>query len=681
MSTRSTVVQLLQTSVGKLSCLLTATPFLHSMIHNHIQQRKAKGLIPFPSISIIHATHFLPLSTAFKPCVIVAFEYVRSCKTLNQGGCTEIEMKQNTDYINDMFIELDTDEMSCTLATLPDIVVKPKDQGVYSANGNRSLNFGQGRLNTAQEESTTGLINVVDGVNYVFNLVTSAFENATIQAADNKLYDIRVAGFNGELSGGISYTYVDHQGNFIAGPNGQAVTPDANGFGQGQNPRVSRANYIRAADFLGLKWFHTNIFKVDDNNISEYKSMALINFRERRLGPSIRRAFDRLVGQEDKLEDISFNHTSVDGTTTGFAVGGPQLQHGRKHVTRSSGLQTPKPVQPSTKLIIPCIHWFNVERKSALPVVCMPDGDLIISLHSPPIDHLFFPAPGLFIQETIHAYSQAGGVNGTQADPHIITNRRIPYIIPGSRVDTTKCCNKNVSLVTCNILLDELIHLMVISRIGFNLISLIREENIIISDIHKCDTVPVNQLKWPTEYLHINDQPFSNFDHTNFESAENWWRCGHQTKYDASDMQHFTRKGVNLAGNANTYWKENLQIGCTYERHVEDVIDTLGVNIYDTYFYSKDNKREFYSQYLPYAYSNGFISGDTLHNSIFITFANIPGTFQPSGFVNLSKTKEMFLSIVANEGISLVKKARLNIQSNCRNFLLIADGSCIVRFS
>lgn len=680
MSTRSTVVQLIQNPIGKQAQVITAVPYLQAHINKHIQNRKAAGLSPFPSLSIIHTTHFLPLSTAFKPCVICAFEYVRTCTTLNQGGCTEIEMKQNCDYVNDMFIEVDTPEVSCTSTTLPDIVVKPKDVNIYAANSNRSLNFGTGALNTPQQEATAGLVNVVDGVNYVYDTNTSQFVTSQITGSDGKLYEIRVAGV-GELSGGISYTYVDHQGNFIAGPNGQASNPDINGFGTGQGDRVTRANYVRAADLLGLKYFHSNIFKVDDNNISEYHSMAMVNFRERRLGPSIRRAFDRLVGQEDVLEEVSYNHTSVGGTTTGFAVGGSQLSFGRKHTRRSTGLQTPKPVQPSQKLYIPCIHWFNTERKTSLPVVCMPDGKLVISLQASRLDHLYFPAPGVFIQETVHAYSVAGGVNGTQADPHIITNRRIPYIIPKSTVVETECCNKNVSLVTCNILLDELIHLMIISRIGFNLISLTREENIILSDIHKCDNIPVNQLKWPTEYLHINDQPLSNFDHTNPESAENWWRCGHQTKYDASDMQHFTRKGLNLAGTANTFWKENLQLGCTYERHSENVIDTLGVNIYDTYFYSKDNKREFYSQYLPYAYSNGFISGDTLHNSIFITFANIPGPYQPSGFVNLSKTKEMFLSIVANEGISLIKKARLNIQSNCRNFLLIADGSCIVRFS
>lgn len=678
MTTRAPVVQLITGGIGRQACLLHAHAYLISHIQKHIQQRKAQGLTPFPSLSIIHITHFLPISTAFKPCVICAFEYVKTTETLNAGACTEIELKQNCDYVNDMYLEVDTPEVSCKPVQLPDIVVKPRDLNVYSANGDKSLNFGTGLLNTASEEAS-GNVTVPDGVNYEFDSIGGVYTDTQVTNSDGKLYTIRVASLT-EPTGGISYTYVDQDGNFIAGPNGQAVTPGVNGFGAGQGSRVVRANYVKGADLIGLKYFHNNVFKVDDNNISEYHSMALVNFRERRLGPTIRKAFDRLIGQEEAFEEISENHIAEGKTSSGFAVGGVQPTYGRQYVRKANGLQTPKPVHLSTKLIIPCIHWFNLERKTSLPVVCMPDGKLIISVAASPLSHLFFPAASLYIQETIHAYSNAGGANGTQADPHQIINRRIPFVIPLSKVAEGDCCSRNVSLVTCNILLDELIHLMIISRIGFNLITLVREENIIINILEANNELRVNQLKWPTEYLHINDQPYANFDHSKPETAENWWRCGHQTKYDASDFVHHTRKNT-IAGPANTYWKESLQIGCRYERHVQDVIRTLGVNIYDTYFYSKENRREFYSHYLPYAYSNGYICGDTQHNSMFITFSNIPGPHQPAGFVNLSKTKELFLDIRVNEIQTATGKARLNIQSWCRNFLLIADGSCIVRFA
>lgn len=678
MTTRSTVVQLIQTPIGRQSQILTAVPYLQAHISKHIQQRKAQGLTPFPSLTIIHTTHFLPLSTAFKPCVICAFEYVKTTENLNPGNRTEIELKQNCDYVNDMYLEVDTPEVTCELVDLPDIVVKPKDVNVYTANGNVSLNFGTGAFNLPSQEGTNTVVQ--EGYNYQADpLNPGNFEPLTQITWNNKTYNLAIADGVTYLSGSISYTYVDQHGNFIAGPNGQASSPDVNGFGTGNGARVRRANYVKAAEYLGLKYFTTNTFKVDDNNISEYKSMALINFRERRLGPFCVRAFDELIGQEVVYDEIAENHTATGETASGFASGGTQPGYSRVYTQRARGLQTPKPTQPSTRLYIPCIHWFNLERKTSLPVVCMPDGKLVISVETSPINHLFFPAAGIYIQEMVYAYSVAGGVDGTVADPHIVVSRRIPYILPGSGVVENQNSNRTVSLVTCNILLDELIHMMVISRIGFNLITLIREENISISSPDGGD-FKINQLKWPTEYLHINDQPAANYDHTKPESAENWWRCGFQTKYDASDYVHFLRRGVNAGGTASTYWKESIQVGCRYERNVVNVIESFGVNIYDTYFYAHENRREFYTHYLPHTYSNGYIAGDKQHNSMFVTFANIPGPYQPSGFVNLSKTKEMFFRLVTRGDISVASKVRLNIQSWCRNFLLIADGSCIVRF-
>lgn len=678
MTTRSTIVQLINGGIGRQTQLLYAVPYLHAHIQKYIMHRKAQHLATqWPSISIIHTTHFMPISTSFKPCVIVAFEYVRTCETLKQGCRTEIELKQNCDYISDGYIDVITPEVSCDAVELPDIVVKPFDQDVYSLNGNKSLNFGTGLLNTATQEAS-GNINVNFGVNYEYDSTLGAYVDTTItNPLDSKQYVIRVAGSGGDLTGGISYTYVDSQGSFIAGPNGQAVTPTTNGFGAGQSARVTRANYVKGADLIGLKYFSRNVFKVDDNCISEYTSMALVNYRERRLGPGVKRAFDRLVGQEVPTEETTENHSVSGGTSSGFPVGNAHTAHARHSVKKLDGLQTPKPVQPPTQLYIPLIHWFNLERKTALPVVCMPDGKLVIQLETSKLNELFYPAPNVYIQETIHAYSVLGGTTGTVANPHLIINRRIPYILPLSKV-VEDCCNRSVSLVTCNILLDELIHLMVINRIGFNLITLIREEILSIKG-NESDDIKVNQLKWPTEYLHINDQLYSSVDDRLPETAETWWRCGIHKKIDTSQFLHFTRK--QQVGIVTNYWKESLQIGCEHSRSIEEIITHLGVNIYDTYFYQKENPRSFYADYLPYAYSNGYIFSDEQYQSMFVTFANIPGPYQPSGFVNLSKTKELFLSVKVNPNVSITNKARLAIESWCRNFLLIADGSCIVRFS
>jgi hypothetical protein len=685
-STKAAVVQLIQTAIGKMSAILTAYPFLTASLHQHIRRRKAMGAVSiFPSISVINLTHFCPINTSFKPCIILGFEYVRTTQSYCLGKDIEIELKQNCDYISDMYIEVDTPTVSCSAVALPNIVVKPKDINVYGLNGSHSLNFGTGLLNTTQEE-LSGNVNVVDGVNY---LIVANAPTPTNVVSNGKTYLLSPAA--GNIAGSISYTYVDLDGNFVAGPDGTTSNPDLNGFGTGaQAPKVLYANYVRAADYLGFKYFSKNLFKVDDNPISEYSSMAMIGYRERIVSPIARPVLDRLIGQEVAVTQIADNYSQTDKTSSGFAVGGPQASHQRHHYKSAGGLQTPKPVQPSTRLEIPCIHWFNRALAQALPVACMPDGQLRLQLCVSPISSLFYPAPALYIQETITAYDVTGqappGVAGpgTQANPNVVTNRRIPYIIPGSVLVKDESCNTCITLVMNQILMDELIHNMIISRVGFNMIQLFREERDCVKNSDGPLRLDINQLKWPTMYIIVFDRPYSNFDDSRPETAENWWRCGYQSKYDASDFLHYTRKGLNVAGNASTWTKESLQVGCKQVRNVVDVISNLGVNLYDSYYFQPENRRTFYSDLLPFAFHNGLIHSDENdHGSIFITFSYLPGMYQVAGFANLSKTKELFYDIKFTVGIDINVNNKVEIisVSVCVNFLLISDGSCVVRYA
>lgn len=683
MSTRSTIVQLIQTPIGRQAQILAAVPFLHQSLNAQIMARQRQGYLnKYPALSAIQLTHFLPMNTSFKPCVIVAFEYIRSNEKSCPGQSVEIEMKQNCDYINDMYLEVDTPQVSCNLANLPDIVVKPKNLDTYALNGSVSLNFGTGALNTPTQEASGTIINVPDGVNYLMDL--TALPPVPVDTpieVNGQDYVIQVSDIPGGVpNGGITYTYVDAAGNFIAGPDGRAANPGVNGFGGGQvsDDRVQRANYTKGAELFGLKMFPRIYFRVDDNTISDYSSKAAVAYRKRRLGPLTRRAFDRLIGQETPDDEVLGSHTLEGSTSSSFPVGGEHLQTGRHYMRTANGLQTPKPVHESTKIIVPILHWFTVERRTSLPVVCMPDGKLIIKADVAKTENLFYPAPGLFIEERVTAVSVVNPV-GTLAVPNLFNLRRIPYVIPGSVVVANDNASDCITLVTCNILLDELIHNIVINRIGFNLIILHREEIQYLKN-SESDTVNVNQLKWPTEYIHIFDQLAENVDERLSSTAENWHRCGKITQYDTTDYIHHPFQRV--VGGVTQYELHRIPRRVSSSSHVQNVVSNLGVYIYDAPFFSKDNTRTFYSDYLPFTYSNGNISCDTEKDSpIFINFANVPGPYQPSGFVNLSKNKNMYLELEIGPELSTSKKGLLHMIAIVRNFILIADGSCIVRFS
>lgn len=681
MSTRPTVVQQVMGNTGKQANLLAAPSFLHQSLNAQIAARERGGFInKYPSLSAVLLTHFLPINTSFKPCVICAFEYVTSTDSVYPGKRTELEMKQNCDYINDMFFLYDTPEVSCTPAQLPNIVVKPKDVNVYSFNQNVSLNFGTGALNTPDQELNSGNINVVDGFNYMYNTITAAFMDTPV-TINGTTYTIQVAagGLNPVPNGGISYTYVDQNHHFIAGPDGTLGNPSANGFGTGgQLPKVQRANYVEGAQLFGLKLYPHVCFKVDDNPISSYSSRAACNYRTRHLGPLTRPAFDRLIGQEVARENIELNYSAFGATASGVPSGSAQTQHSRSYTRTANGLQTPKPVHLSTRIVTPLLHWFNTERRTSLPVVCMPDGKLVMEIELAKLEHMFFPAPALFIEERLYAVNPVDA-NGTLAAPNISMTRRIPYIVPGSAV-TSNGRSDTITLVSCQILLDELIHNIIINRIGFNLITLYKEEIACAKD-NNCSTVNVNQLKFPTECISIYDYLAENIDERLPSTARNWHRCGKITTEDTTEYSVLPVRTQNGAN--NVFVTHRFPSGLPkFTSYTQNIVQNLGVYIYDSPFFCKNNTRQFYSDYLPFAYSNGNVNCDTDdHAPMFITFANIPQIYQPTGFVNLSKNKNMYLELNYGIDFDIKNRVYLHMIARARNFILIADGSCIVRFT
>lgn len=678
MSTRASVVQLINSPIGKMSTLLYAQPFLTSTLHKHIELRKLRKYINiFPPISIISLTHFIPINNSFKPCIIMAFEYIRNTVVYTPGKSIEVELKQNCDYINDIYLEVTTPVVSCTPVTLPPIVVKPADGNVYAANASHSLNFGTGALNTAVQE-TSGNINVFNGFNYIMT-APSTPQASTPITSGSETYNILASTGAGNY-GGISYIYTDIDGNFIAGPDGTNANPTLNGFG-GAGTAVTYANNVKAADFIGFKFFHRNLFKIDDNPISDYTSQAMVNYRERLVTPLIRPALDRLIGQEVPSTQIC-EKLSVNGKyPSGFTVGSPQLDTSRQYIkAATNGLQTSQPSQPQTVLRIPCIHWFNIALAQALPVACMPDGQLRLQLDVSPLWHLFYPAPGIYIQETLYAVDSTAP--GTIAHPNIYNSRRIPFTIPGSVVIATDDSNTCITVVAGQYLMDELVHTMIISRVGFNMILLFREETVVLKTEGR-QNINLTQLKWPTDFLFINDQPYWNIDETNPDTAENWWRCGYQRKYDGSTYLHNIRK--NTVAGTDIWTKENLQVSYLSVRHVDDVVTELGVNLYDTYYFEPHNHRIFYSDLLVYTFHNGLIhTSDDQHASLFVTFSYLPGMYQTAGFVNLSKSKELYFSLNVAADPNSVNgyiKVRLVTIARGRNFILIADGSAVLRYA
>lgn len=663
----------LSVSVGKTDRILLASQFLCARLHNIIAYRRKHNMDNiYPSISEIKTTHFICFDVSFKPCVITAHEYVRqSSKGAVLGQEVGFELKFNSDYLNDTFFEFDMPKYYCKPADLPNIIVQPFDDAVFNANGNLPTNFGQGRLAVPGE-----VANVFDGFSYQF--VAGVPQNTTVTyGGKSYVIPVGIPAPPPAVPGGISYIYTDQFGSFIAGPDGTASLPDINGFGTGQQaPKVQLANYVKAAELLGAKLTNRCTFTVDTNEVATYHSSAIVNYRDRFLCDSMsRNAYDLLIGQEVPYDYYHNTVTSYDTNVPGLGVTVVTETH-REVSKIANGLQTPRPVIDTHKLICPALFWFNTKRKDSIPVLCLPDANVDFTVQTTRFDHLYYPAPGdLFIQEMITMVPP--GLN-TIANPSVQTSRRIPFLIPNSFV--TFEGQFSAHLNSCQIFLDDCVHTVLLNRIGFHLIRILRHSVDILDNDSK--DYEISGIKWPVEYVFVRDIPRENsVESYPYPAAENWWRCGHQIiTPDQGQWCADTLPSVNPVTGVTVYSKKLVRCHATDIRIVQPAITQFGVDIYDTSFFDK-RESEFYRQYIPYAYCNGYImsnNGPQFQQNIMYNFAEIPGYSNPNGHFNISKTRNINYRIDANLGPS--GRVDCITDAHCINFIVISDGSLSLRY-
>lgn len=125
-------------------------------------------------------------------------------------------------------------------------------------------------------------------------------------------------------------------------------------------------------------------------------------------------------------------------------------------------------------------------------------------------------------------------------------------------------------------------------------------------------------------------------------------------------------------------------------------IDTInikahGIDLYQTY------PSQFYATYLPYIFGGPNVNTPQDKGCHFVNFAMYPGTYQPSGHVNVSRAREFYFtyksSVVGANAVaapSVVNQPAASTNSNSGylyllaaaiNFLLISDGGAVLRYS
>jgi hypothetical protein len=136
--------------------------------------------------------------------------------------------------------------------------------------------------------------------------------------------------------------------------------------------------------------------------------------------------------------------------------------------------------------------------------------------------------------------------------------------------------------------------------------------------------------------------------------------------------------GVLVAATAAVYRVDSSEAAGTVPVAVPTLdsvtIKAHGIPIYNGFL------AKFYNAYLPYHYGGPNVSVPNDIGALFIPFNLFSGTYQPSGHLNISRAREFYLEFKSSV-ISTSEQGTLIVSAQAINFLLISDGSAVLRYS
>ena len=374
------------------------------------------------------------------------------------------------------------------------------------------------------------------------------------------------------------------------------------------------------------------------------------------------------------------------------------------------GPQTPKEVQPALEIMHRLQFWFNDDVRLAVPSVSIPYGQRFINMELAPVEDMALQEPGIFVE---HIKTSCGLIpmgDGASVDAYAFgptfrsaASRSVartecefyPYLHNLTNDTLSISC---MELYINNIFVNPEIHDIFIRRIGFTLIRVHRFACISVNEPH-CSEKLLSQLKWPIEYLFVGMRPKWNTSHNNRWMWRDWHRM---TKCDtgifpdkgcAVDMFSCYEYDSSVDATSATptpignSFKQGIHALTLSKKEVQKstfvveelTVETLnvtahGITLYD-YFQSM-----FYNSYLPYQYGGYNIKTPEDPGALMISFCLFPKTYQPSGHLNVSRAREFYIGWNTSY-VSTTKTAELLVVASAINFLLISDGSAVLRYS
>ena len=656
---------------GKADRMIMATKLLNQRIKDVMCARSSAGKADVtPTLVDLERTHILYVNAHFKPFAAIGYEYNKvrpQSGNPTLGGGVTFSIPQFGDFFHDMVCRTRLSAIEASSGTTP-----------------------------------------VQG--------TAAFPAATLAIGISTFHNI-----------------VGADGTLLVRGVAVGAQPAATG--------ITYQNLVRYCEYPGNRLFESVKFDVNGNPLDQYDFMVPTMLEKFCIMPGKRAGYDRLVGQEvaltgygglrmgvvtdadtantpkgiTKFQPNQSNQTvglfgqtaasagtgangiaatNMDNVTLNATTAGGQFDISRQLQTFVNGPQTPKPIQAPLEIWNKLRFWFNDDVRLSIASVSIPFGQRYITIELTQQSNLVFEFPSIYLETIVDPLDQ--GTTFNAVNPGAIaagaTNSRVysysPIFIQNGISSSISI--EKMELYINNIFVNPEVHDIYIKRIGFSLIRVYREQ------ISRCnaggaDERLLSQLKWPVEYMFVGLRPVWNIKAITGSSGQvvnaasfnqNMWRDWHRlTRLVDVNAAGFTSEqsvlptGVFGAGGGSNigqimpdqYW---LPVSTVDQMS----LTSHGIVIFDGF------SDTFFNQYLPFHYGGTALNTPDDPGALFINMALFPRSYQPSGHLNISRARETYLQWTSSY-ISSSTPADLYVVAVAINFLLITDGSAVLRYS
>ncbi len=462
-------------------------------------------------------------------------------------------------------------------------------------------------------------------------------------------------------------------------------------------------NVFRYCDYPGERLAQNVKFDVNGNPLDEYDSNVYNFHRQINVQPNVRAAWDRLVGQETPCEAYLAQESLVQPSS-------------RVKVAYCDGYQTPKAEHDALVVMVPLLFWFNKDPRLSVPSVSIPYGQRFLRVRLARASELIelVTPPGADGSDTgtvpdLTINECSLYINNIFVNPevHDIFIKRIGFsLIRVHRMQTTRVKDDNQSILLNNLKWPIESMYVAVKPVAnttdaafpdnkalqtWHRFSKIEDSVKDVDGVASCKVDATAQAEVDAFIAEATNAAeasvaatltaFDALAKTTAAGAALFALAG-AAAAEASATPASVDAAVAAAA-SDVYATHPVNSGTCAQVEVRKHSPTIsrlsvvahGVDLY------KELPATFFHSYTPYTYGGQNIAAPEDAGVHMITFCLYPGTYQPTGHINVSRAREFYLHYWSDGAVSTDSPADLVVVASAINFLLISDGSAVLRYS